>query len=432
MAAPSLQDGIDQAGSPVRLLWKPGSPPWTPELIEPEYAGWRQEQAAWHEGVSIADLSHHMSDTFIEGPDATRLLAAVSANNYENFAVGQARQFVPVAADGNIVTDGILLRTGEREYILSGVSAAQEWVKYHAGAGGYDVTDPQSLFRGGADPRLFRYQVQGPLAADLVARVFGGPLPPVKFFHSVPVTLAGRRFRALRHNMAGQDGYEFIGDWQDGAAVKETRTLQRTRPHQLPGGGLTGTALPLRARARLPRPGRIGDHLQGGQGGVPLGGGQAAGHRLVDLLHNAGRLEVPVAALVGDLQQDGPAAPLGLALGHPAEVAQMADGERGALRGDANDPGQVGDRPGTARHELAGQPDLRHRDVELGEAVVESAPEHQVSAPDQVADAIAGPGVRGHLRRARQGLPGLSVGHGQESTTLRFKNKYLSSACQSA
>jgi hypothetical protein len=224
MAAPSLQDGIDQAGSPVRLLWKPGSPPWTPELIEPEYAGWRQEQAAWHEGVSIADLSHHMSDTFIEGPDATRLLAAVSANNYENFAVGQAKQFVPVAADGNIVTDGILLRTGEREYILSGVSAAQEWVKYHASADGYDVTcvtDPQSLFRGGADPRLFRYQVQGPLAADLVARVFGGPLPPVKFFHSVPVTLAGRRFRALRHNMAGQDGYEFIGDWQDGAAVKE-------------------------------------------------------------------------------------------------------------------------------------------------------------------------------------------------------------------
>jgi vanillate/3-O-methylgallate O-demethylase len=224
MAAPSLQDGIDQAGSPVRLLWKPGSPPWTPELIEPEYAGWRQEQAAWHEGVSIADLSHHMSDTFIEGPDATRLLAAVSANNYENFAVGQAKQFVSVAADGNIVTDGILLRTGEQEYILSGVSAAQEWVKYHADAGGYDVTyvtDPQSLFRGGADPRLFRYQIQGPLAADLVARVFGGPLPPVKFFHSALVTLAGRRFRALRHTMAGQDGYEFIGDWRDGAAVKE-------------------------------------------------------------------------------------------------------------------------------------------------------------------------------------------------------------------
>jgi glycine cleavage system aminomethyltransferase T len=221
---PSLQDGIDQAGSPVRLLWKPGSAPWTPEMIEPEYAGWRQEQAAWHDGVAIADLSHHMSDTFIEGPDAARLLAAVSANNYESFAVGQAKQFIPVAEDGNILTDGILLRAGQREYILSGVSPAQEWVKYHAIAGGYDVsceTDPPSLFRGGADPRLFRLQVQGPAAADLLTRAFGGPLPTARFFHAVPVSLAGRHFRALRHNMAGQDGYEFLGDWRDGAAVKE-------------------------------------------------------------------------------------------------------------------------------------------------------------------------------------------------------------------
>ena len=28
MAVPSLQDGIDEAGSPVRLLWKPASAPW--------------------------------------------------------------------------------------------------------------------------------------------------------------------------------------------------------------------------------------------------------------------------------------------------------------------------------------------------------------------------------------------------------------------
>jgi len=223
MAVPSLQDGIDQAGSPVSLLWKPGSAPWVPEVLDPEYAGWRQEQAAWHDTAAIADLSHHMSDTFIEGPDATRLLAAVSANNYDNFAVGQAKQFIPVAEDGNIITDGILLRTGEHAYILSGVAAAQEWVKYHGGQGGWDITcttDPQSMYRGGADPRLFRFQVQGPAAASLVERAFGGPLPPTKFFHSVPVTLGGRHFRALRHNMAGQDGYEFIGDWPDSAAVK--------------------------------------------------------------------------------------------------------------------------------------------------------------------------------------------------------------------
>jgi vanillate/3-O-methylgallate O-demethylase len=208
----------------VKLLWRVNPEPWNPENIDPEYAGWREEQAAWHSGVSISDLSHHMFDTFISGPDATTLLAAVSANNYESFAVGQAKQFIPVTSRGNIVTDGILERTGDQEYTLSGIPAAQNWVKYHGEKGGYDVafsTDPSSAFRGGADPRLFRYQVQGPLARELVESVFGGPLPPAKFFHSVPVTLDGMDFRALRHNMAGQDGYEFIGPWQYAAPVKD-------------------------------------------------------------------------------------------------------------------------------------------------------------------------------------------------------------------
>ena len=166
-----------------------------------------------------------MFDTFIDGPDATRLLSDVSANNYEKFAVGQAKQFIPVTAGGDIVTDGILARTGLSSYVLSGIPAAQNWVKYHGETGGYDVafsTDPSTAFRGGRDPRLFRYQVQGPQAGELVAAVFGGPLPPSRFFHSVPVTLEGREFSALRHNMAGQDGYEFIGPWAQAAFVKDT------------------------------------------------------------------------------------------------------------------------------------------------------------------------------------------------------------------
>ena len=30
----SLQQGIDEAGSPIRLLWKPGSPPWKPPVVD--------------------------------------------------------------------------------------------------------------------------------------------------------------------------------------------------------------------------------------------------------------------------------------------------------------------------------------------------------------------------------------------------------------
>jgi vanillate/3-O-methylgallate O-demethylase len=225
MAAPTLQDGIDKAGSPVRLLWKPNAEPFKVPVIQPEYIGWREEQGAWRQGVSLSDLSHHMSDTFIEGPDATRLLAAVSANDFERFEIGQAKQFVPVTAEGAIVTDGILLREEREKYTLSGVPAAQTWVRYHAEKGGYNVSctvDPDSAFRKSGNPVQFRYQIQGPRALEMIERVFGGPIPKTKFFHSSPVTLGGRAFRALRHGMVGQPGYEFIGPWEHGEFVKDT------------------------------------------------------------------------------------------------------------------------------------------------------------------------------------------------------------------
>jgi vanillate/3-O-methylgallate O-demethylase len=224
VTSPSLQDGIDKAGSPVRLLWKPSAHPFKVPVVASEFIGWREEQGAWHRAPTLSDLSHHMSDTFIEGPDSTRLLKATSANDYENFAVGQAKQFIPVTLNGDIVTDGILLREQAEKYTLSGVPAAQSWVKYHAEKGGYEVrctTDPDSGTRQSGNPVLFRYQLQGPRALELVERVFGGPLPKTKFFHSAMVSLGDKKFRALRHGMLGQAGYEFIGAFEDGEFVRE-------------------------------------------------------------------------------------------------------------------------------------------------------------------------------------------------------------------
>jgi len=221
----TLQDGIDAAGSPIKLLWKPGLKGWKPPIVEDEYTGWRQEQNAWDNGVSISDLSHHMRDVFITGPDAKRLLSEVSANDYENFQIGQAKQFVPVTAEGWMIQDGILMRDGEDSFILTGPASSHSWVLYHGERGGYDVEfrdDPSSEYRpGGGDPVLFRYQIQGPRALALVEKVFGGPLPPTKFFHTAPVSLNGRFFSALRHGMAGQPGYEFIGSYEDGPYVKD-------------------------------------------------------------------------------------------------------------------------------------------------------------------------------------------------------------------
>lgn len=224
MKPPSLQAAIGAAGSPMKVVWKPNSPAWTVPVIAPEYVGWRAEQAAWREGVALSDLSHHMWDLWIEGPDALRLVMDYSANNFDNFVVGQAKQFVPVTATGHLITDGILMRDAPERFNLSGVPASQSWIRYQGETGGYDVemkVDPDSSLRKEGEPILFRYQLQGPQALALTEALFGGPLPQTKFFHSTPVELGGRKFRAFRHGMAGMPGYEFIGSWQDAAFVKD-------------------------------------------------------------------------------------------------------------------------------------------------------------------------------------------------------------------
>jgi len=216
MSAPTLQQAIDKAGSAMNLLWKPGSGLPTVPKVPAEFDGWREEQRAWEETVALLDLCHHMDDLFVEGPDATKLLQYSSANNFDNFAVGQAKQFVCVNEQGYLVQDGILMRFAEDSYNLIGIGGAANWVKYHAQAGNYDVKltyDPASNVRQTA-PVLFRYQVQGPNAAVMLADLFGDQLEDIKFFHFREVELGGHRFYALRHGMTGQAGYEFSGDWE--------------------------------------------------------------------------------------------------------------------------------------------------------------------------------------------------------------------------
>jgi vanillate/3-O-methylgallate O-demethylase len=222
--APSLQDGITKAGSAVRLRWTDTPHVWTPPVVAPEYSGWRKEQAAWRDGVALLDLSYHMWDTFVSGPDATRMLSELSANNYQKFAIDQAKQFIVVNENGYLVGDAILLRRGEQDYTITGRPTNQNWITYFAQQGKYDVelsSDPDCSRDPNHIPPFFRYQIQGPFAQQLIEAAFDGPLPETKFFHTTNVTLAGKTFRALRHGMAGQPGYEFIGAYADHAPVKE-------------------------------------------------------------------------------------------------------------------------------------------------------------------------------------------------------------------
>jgi glycine cleavage system aminomethyltransferase T len=221
MASESLAAALARVGSPVELLRDVATPAHT-FPVAPEFTNWRSEQRAWAESCALLDQSHHMTDLFVEGPDALRLFSDLAVNTFANFGVDKAKQFVAVNPAGQLIGDAILFHLDEELFDLVGHPMVIDWVLFHLDRGDYEVTaerDDNSAVRADGPPRFYRYELQGPTAAALLARASGAELPATKFFHMAEFRIAGHKVRGLRHGMAGQPGFELFGPWPDGEHV---------------------------------------------------------------------------------------------------------------------------------------------------------------------------------------------------------------------
>jgi len=223
----SLAQAIARVGNPVELLRNQDWPSIT-FPIKPEFTNWRDEQRAWSDSVAILDQSHHMTQLFLWGSDLIPMLSAISPNTFANFRAGVAKQLIAVNKDGYLIGDGILFynHEGPEGIVLIGHHILIDWVRFNAEkaqAAGQDVhqrLEPNSHMRDG-DPTFFRLEIQGPDADHVMEKLWGGPVPEVKFFHIAQVQIAGKEVRALRHGMAGQPGFEFYGDYADIDVVRD-------------------------------------------------------------------------------------------------------------------------------------------------------------------------------------------------------------------
>ncbi|WP_221583367.1 aminomethyl transferase family protein [Microbacterium sp. G2-8] len=219
--ASNLEEAIAEAGGPVPLLWESQTPPAVVPRVVQEFSNWRDEQLAWRRTSVLYDQSHHMADLNIKGPDALKLISDLGVNSVEKFPVDMAKQFVAVSHSGHVIGDNILFHLDDDEYQAVGIPPSINWMHYHAVTGGYDVRiwrDDNSLVRTG-DPVVYRYQVQGPGAMDVIREATGEEPPKLKFFHMTRFTIGGKEVRALRHGMAGEPGFEMWGPWEDQPAV---------------------------------------------------------------------------------------------------------------------------------------------------------------------------------------------------------------------
>jgi len=223
MSYKSLEEVLKTVESPVKLLRNSQIGPYAFPVVRHEFTNWRDEQRAWRETCALLDLSHHMTDLYVEGPDALKLFSDLGVNTFSNFKLNQAKQFVACNPDGYVIGDAILFPLDKNKFNLVGRPPAHNWVQYNLETGGYDAKaerDERSFVNQGKR-KVFRYQVQGPNAAKVMENVTGKPVPDIRFFYMDTFKIAGRDIRALRHGMVGQAGWEIFGPWEHGDEVRD-------------------------------------------------------------------------------------------------------------------------------------------------------------------------------------------------------------------
>ena len=228
MSEKSLQDVLDGSSDVVEHLRNVQVGAYVYPVVAYEFSNWRSEVQAWRESAVMFDQTHHMDNLYLAGRDALKLISDTAINSVENFAVDKAKQYVPVTPYGHVIGDGILFREAEQEFTYVGRSPAANWLMFHAETGGYDVEvtvdrrSPSRPMGKSVTRKVWRLQIQGPRAWDVIEKLHGGPVEQLKFFNMGSMNVGGKQVKTLRHGMAGAPGLELWGPYEDYDFIRET------------------------------------------------------------------------------------------------------------------------------------------------------------------------------------------------------------------
>ena len=136
MSQQNLETLLQKTGA-VKLLRNSAIGPYVYPVVASEYTNWRDEQRAWQKSCVLFNQSYHMSDMYVEGPDALKLLSDLGVNTFKNFGPNKAKQFVACNHDGYVIGDVILFGLEPDVFNLVGRPSVHNWVQYNCETGGY-------------------------------------------------------------------------------------------------------------------------------------------------------------------------------------------------------------------------------------------------------------------------------------------------------
>jgi aminomethyltransferase len=211
-----------------------------------QYEGVIAEHHAVRRAVGLFDVSH-MGELEVTGPGALALCLRVATNDAAKLAVGGAQYTLWCDPDGGTIDDTILYRLGEERFLFcvnaSNAATCVAWIREQAAF----VPDASVLDR---SEDLALIAVQGPRAAELLARVGSASLGELPRFGVRSTEVASCEAIAARTGYTGEDGFELFVPTA-GAAALWTELLEAGAALDVRPIGL-GARDTLRLEAALP------------------------------------------------------------------------------------------------------------------------------------------------------------------------------------
>ena len=229
-----------------------------------QYSGVIAEHLAVRQSAGLFDVSH-MGEIEVAGPEAFAFLQYATINDVSALVDGQVQYSAICYSDGGVVDDLTLYRFNQERYLLC-VNASNTDKDFSWLQKVLDESEYSDLILTDRSPEFSQLALQGPKAAQILARITDLDLDTINTYYFAEGTVAGVEMIASRTGYTGEDGFELYLPAQDAGIVWQQLmkhgaadglvpiglgardTLRLEKGYALYGHELTADILPLEAR----------------------------------------------------------------------------------------------------------------------------------------------------------------------------------------